>query len=506
MLCCICVHRSFLVPRNVTFLASFLPLSLSFFFFFTQPTMPIHPRSIKSDPLGVVDTRVLTMTNFLVRDLPSPSFSSVIAFEETPQRQCLADNQEDKLTQDAHSCSSVECAIDADESREATSDVDGPCEVPPHELKAWFPNFELDVTLGRYHDLDGLAEPMNPQNTPASPSERDSIPCEPCDMENLLTSPAPQRAFALNWLGATIENSHDTNSDGWLKPSKLCFSTDEQGPLTSPVGEQKPVNVYQPKELDLSPVRRVRFSPEPPRPLRSMSRPAPSVELPQDYVASHRQKKQYEKWRGSRCHARASPYRSPTKLSANRPNKRSDIHFSSLSSFPFRRIDQALPQINDDEHGDTALEKADVNAVDRSTSSDQSNCSSKQIDLFVLSFSLHKIQRPDQPLSRNVGAYSYVFQWGMGTIARQNEEQTQTAVYSVPNDLVLHVHLNLPVLVLRLTIAVFSIARSLACSPLGVFALRLVGSVLSLLVSFAILLLSKFGVALDFHLGWDHRL
>ncbi|CAL5872885.1 uncharacterized protein PFLUO_LOCUS7154 [Penicillium psychrofluorescens] len=466
--------------------------------------MPVPSRSIKSDPLGVVDTRVLTMTDYPVRGSLSPSFSSVIAFEETPERQCLADNQGDKLTQDL---SSEESAVDADESREATSHVDGSCEVTPHELKAWFPNLELDVTLDRYHGLDGLAEPMNPQNTPASPSERDSIPYEPYDTENLPTSPAPQREFALNWLGAAIENSHDTHADGWLKPSKkLRFSTDEQSPLTSPVGEQKPVNVYQPKELDFSPVRYVHFSPEPPRPLRSMSRPVPSVERPQDYVASHRQKKQYEKWRGSRCHARASPYRSPTKLSASRPNKRPDIHFSSLSNFPFRRVDQTRPQTNDDERGDNVLEEVDVNAVDQPTSSDQGNRSSKQSDLFALSFSLNKIQRPDQPFSRNVRVYLYVFQWGMSTMARRNEEQTQTAVYSVPNDLVLQVNLILPALVLRLTIAVFSIARSLACSSLGISALRLVGSVLSLLVSFAIPLLSKFGVALDFHLRWDHRL
>ncbi|KAJ5807869.1 hypothetical protein N7474_009138 [Penicillium riverlandense] len=468
--------------------------------------MPVHPRSIKSDPLGVVDSRVLTMTDSSVRGFLSPSFSSVIAFEETPQRLCLADSQEDKLTQDARSLSAEECAVDADDSREATSHVDDTCEVTPHTLKAWFPNLELDVTLDRYRGLDGLAEPMNPQNTPASPSERDSIQCEPCDTENIPTSPAPQRAFALNWLGATIENSYDTHSNGWLKPSKLRFSTDEQGPLTSPMGEHKPVNVYQPKELDLSPVRCVRFSPQSPRPLRPMSRPVPSVERPQDYVASHRQKKQYEKWKGTRCHARASPYRSPTKLSASRPNKRLGIHFSSLSNFPFRRIGQARPEINDDEGGDIALGEEVLNAVDRSTPSDQCNHSSTQSDLFAFSFSLHKIQCLDQPLSRNVRVYSYVFQWGMNTTARRIEELTHTAVYSVPNDLVMQVNFILPALVLRLAIAVFSIARSLACSPLGVFALRLVGSILALLVSFAILLLSKFGVALDFHVGCDHRL
>ncbi|KAJ5601132.1 hypothetical protein N7510_010666 [Penicillium lagena] len=471
--------------------------------------MPAHLRSIKSDPLGVVDTRVLTMTEPPVRGLPSPSlasFSSVIAFEATPQSQCLADNQGDKLTQDTHSLSSEGCTVDSDEFREATSHVDDNCEVKTHELKAWFPNLELDVTLDRYHGQDGLAEPMNPQNTPASPSERDSIPCEPYGTENLPTRPAPQRAFALNWLGATIENFHDTHSDGWLKPSRLRLSADEQGPPTSPVDEQKLVNAYQRKELDLSPVRCVHFSPGPPLPLRSMSRPVPSVERPQDYVALHRQKKQYEKWRASRCHARASPYRSPTKLSASRPNKQPNIHFSSLSNFPFRRIDQARLQINDDERGDTTLEEADVNAVDQSTSSDQSNRSAKQSDLFAFSVAVHKIRHLDQPLSRDVRVYSYVFQWGMATMARQSGEQTQTAVYPVLNDMGLHVNLIVPARVLRLAIAVFSIARSLACSPVGVAALRHVGSILSLLVSFAVLLLSMFGVALDFQLGRDHHL
>ena len=180
------------------------------------------------------------------------------------------------------------------------------------------------------------------------------------------------------------------------------------------------------------------------------------------------------------------------------------IHFSSLSNFPFRRIDPTRPHAND-EREDAALEEADGNAVDQSTPSKKNSRFSKQTDLIALSFTLHRTQLPGEHLSRRARVYSYEIQWGMITMARRNEKKTQAAVSSAPNNLILHVHLILPAAVLRIPIVSFLILRYLACSTLAVSATRLVRSILSPLVAFTILLLSKIGVVVDFHLCWNHR-
>lgn len=285
------------------------------------------------EPLGIVDSRV-KMTDTPPDGFFSASFSSVIALDDPQQHTTAALGDFRALKFGLKR----QCATDE------TGDAAGN---PSKDLR--HPRLELDVALDKYHVLDGLTEPLNPQNTPASYSGCNS----PGEMsargnENLRSRSAPaSRALGLSWSedqsAANLIYLHGYENDELEALMRRAPGASQ--PSTSSPEATKDVQTIADgcasKEAiggDLSLLPRcVRFSP----PLKytahqtigSAERPIPSVERKQDYIASHRQHRQREKC-GSPNRARArryAPYRSPDRIPESpttRVERQPDFQFS----------------------------------------------------------------------------------------------------------------------------------------------------------------------------------
>lgn len=354
------------------------------------------------EPFGVVDTRV-KMTGTPPDGALSQSFSSVIAFDDPPQYTTTA--LDDFRT------------LDFSPIRHSATDEPGePTGERGKERR--HPRLELDVALDKYHILDGFAEPLNPQNTPASYSGCNS----PGEMaarsnENLRSRSAPtSRALGLNWSEdkpeADLIHFHG-DGDNDLQTLKLHAS--ETSPPSS-VSSPDATKTVQPaadectsKEAigDASAILRcVRFSP----PLKSaqnqtthpVQRPIPSVERKEDYIASYRQHRQREKW-GSPNRARVqryAPYRSPNKIPQShtaRLNRQPDSQFSPRDNSPSRRNERSRsPSVESRDQPISGQECPGVTgaSTDHLKPSNVNSVDPQAYDLGLISFSLYQYRMP----------------------------------------------------------------------------------------------------------------
>ncbi|KAJ5526584.1 hypothetical protein N7513_010743 [Penicillium frequentans] len=350
-------------------------------------------RSMKS-PMGNLDPRV-TMTDPPVDVLLSPSFASVLAFDE-PNEPGL----QDLIALDDENHCEHAMGWHGQPGPSGTRDSSikqGTFKRPP------YPRLELDVAMDRYHALDGPAELLIPQNTPDSANGSPSEGHRGYKADNLRTRSAPQApVLTLDWLEDAESINSRSEGKGKRQPPKRPFSVSDEPQFPSPTAqgnhEYSTVNFSPIKGLaETIATRSVRFSPpESPqcRSPRSGSRPLPSVERKQDYISLYRQQKQHEKWKGaSRAFApRVSPRRSPVKMQPSASlNPRPEIRFSSLSKVLFRQDDLATRL-----HGTQRAQSPKVDPMLEDAHSDKDFLPQERVyDLVVLNLGLYRPRHPE---------------------------------------------------------------------------------------------------------------
>ncbi|KAJ5143583.1 uncharacterized protein N7515_002370 [Penicillium bovifimosum] len=119
------------------------------------------PNSFKSGPLGIVDTRIsmdeMKDSNMDIASLPD--FAPLTGLDGSDETQPGSQTEAEASSNRAYRLLDY---------RKSFLDVSSSRKDP--RLKLNVPRLELDVAADKYHTLDGLIEPLNPQNTPASDS------------------------------------------------------------------------------------------------------------------------------------------------------------------------------------------------------------------------------------------------------------------------------------------------------------------------------------------------
>ncbi|KAJ9488136.1 hypothetical protein VN97_g5160 [Penicillium thymicola] len=463
-------------------------------------------KSIKLDPLGVVDTR-LTMTDSPTDRFFAPLFTPLTRLDGTDQRQPVNQTEAEASPKQAHR---------VPELRETFHSFGSSRKCP---------RLELDVAVDKYHTLDGLAEPLNPQNTPASNSERESaeeytesLGCH--KMENVPTSPTfRMEEFNFDCFQDSPEASFVCEDDGseFPKPSKLRhLSVGRQQWIKPPIAvlssHQPGVNAstFNKSGDPDSPLRCVRFSPpaslSPPSP--AIRRPQPSIERRQDYVALHRQKKQYQKWNVT---GRVNPRKnSPSKMATKRTQslatripKNHDLLDSSLSSLPYREtrppsflarvgLSNGAREVRAGKVGDTPV--ADNSSI-------PSNTEQKLPAFLAVSFSLYKTRPASSSSTEKAPKYAFSFRVTRTDLPQQPSphfplEFGHMTCHPSIDDLLFHVCFIIPAMVVLLPLSViFSTTHPFANTWAGAVMLYLTRALLYLLMRIVVFVLSKCGVS-----------
>ncbi|KAJ5400164.1 hypothetical protein N7465_010653 [Penicillium sp. CMV-2018d] len=462
-------------------------------------------KSLKLDPLGIVDTR-LTMTESPTDRFFSPLFAPWTGLDGTDEKQPVNQTEAEASPKQAHRIL---------ELRESFGGVGSSRKCP---------RLELDVAVDKYHTLDGLAEPLNPQNTPASNSERESEESTESlryyKMENVRTSPTPRTdEFNFDCFQDSPEAIFVREDDGSEspKPSKLRrLSVGRRQWIKPPAGvlasHQPGVNACtfnkpgDPESL----LRCVRFSPpatlSPPS--RATRRPQPSIERRKDYVALHRQKKQYQKWKvtGRANSRKSSPNKMPTKITqslATRIPKNHDLRGSSLSSLPYRETRQpsflARVGLSGGAREMRAGNMGDTPAVDNSSIA--SNTEQNLPAFLAVSFSLYRIQAAPSPSTEKAPKYAFRFRMTRTDLPQQPSphfpfEFEHTTCHPTIDDLLFHTCFIVPALVVLLPLSViFAATHPLVNTRAGAVMLYLARALLYLLMSAIDFVLSKCGVS-----------
>ncbi|KAJ5654673.1 hypothetical protein N7490_001676 [Penicillium lividum] len=434
-------------------------------------------RSMRS-PMGNADPRVAIIEP-PIDILLSPSFASVLAFDEPDEPRC-----QDLI------------ALDEDLCQHNMGWQDQPGLNSPRESSLkWgsvkrpqYPRLELDVAMDRYHALDGPAEPSIPCNTPdsanGSPNEWRRGP----KADNLRIPSAPQApVLTLDWLEDRKLIYQPSEGKGKNRAQKHCLSVSDEPRSTSPSSagniDCPTVNFSPIKGLDeITATRCVRFSPpESPRHRspRPGSRPLPSVERKQDYISLYRQQKQHEKWKkATRVLARPiSPRRSPVK-------EQPEIIFPSLSKMLFRQDDLATPI-----QGTNRSQFPDASSVLAGIHSEKEASPREQVhDLVVLNFGLYRPRSPENLPRDSKWAFVRVRMSPTFIPARGLLEETQgmkQIICRLPaEDLLLHFIIVLPYFFIRIPLTALAKAGRLANSQAGLTILDIFRIVWSLTVAF----------------------
>ncbi|KAJ5086107.1 hypothetical protein N7532_010878 [Penicillium argentinense] len=457
-------------------------------------------------PLGRIDTR-LAMTDSAEVDFHSPSFASVVPFDGPHYG---GDGEMEEMDLGVHG-----------RLLEVRSTLDDSETFPFRESAKQYPPLELDVEMDKYHSLDDFTEPLNPQNTPVSrsaPASRNGCEslqdaCRHKNRDNLRTSSAPQiQTMYLDWRPPGSSLHLLDGDDALVTRPQTSIS-----PIPRPKKMDEASTSHPRKEIDtvILSARCVRFTPPPDSPPRHPPRPkhlpVPSVERKQDYIASFRQKKQFEKWR-SATHVKAqrtSPYRSPkkaTQIPYNPMNLQPEIRFSSLSQSPFHRHDEAgssntpRPKSLAESH----TREAGILTVDPGLT--PSVAPRHQLfDLVAVSLSLHRVHNSIQFSGAGLRAMNLQLTYTIRPMSTWlQEENPRSAVCNTAvNDLILHTFFVVPSFLLRVPLSMLHAINQFAHTRPGLALLFILHLFWSLAVELIIPLLSKLGM--EIILFSDHR-
>ncbi|KAJ5787959.1 hypothetical protein N7457_002949 [Penicillium paradoxum] len=403
----------------------------------------LSTKSLKSDPLGIVDTRLM-MAESPEDRLFSPFFSPFTAFDGTVDKQPGRQIEADASSKRAHRIL---------ELRESFRGFDSNRKCP---------RLELDVAVDKYHTLDGLAEPLNPQNTPASNSERESTEGSTMSLgcykiENMRTSPSSQ-------------------------PEEFNFDCFQDSPDASFVCQDDGTESLKPPTL-----RRLSLG-------------------DRHWIKSPTEKATPEMEGRSSC---KSSKRSPCNgskmaqhLAAHIP-KDHNVCVSSLSSLPYRASHQNsfAPRVRS---GGDALEMRGGHAMGATVTDDSTTAEHPKYkipDFLAVSFSLYRIQSAPGSSPEKVPKYAFKFRITQTYLPRHPSPHFPTtlehiACRPVIDNLMFHACFIIPALVVMIPATVIFITTALLTETrVGAVMVQLGRALLCLMTNVLILILAKCGVS-----------
>lgn len=458
----------------------------------------------------MIDERV-KMTDTPPNGLLSPSFASVLAFDELPHYSTA--DLDDFRTLDF----SPRKQPATDETGETADGLDN---------KRRHPRLELDGALDKYHTLDGFAELLNPHNTPNSHSGCNS-PGEPSvhgNDENLRAKSAPisRMLGGLDWSDgqpqADLLFFPGDEDDGSKTRKRHLSATDPPSSVSTPdatkdVQAAADDSIVKETPIDrISLLKCVRFTP--PRKsnrrqyARSGQRPIPSVERKQDYIASHRQHKQHEKWRNpNRARSqRDSPYRSSDKTSqplTTQFDRQPNICFSPRARSPSRRDERSRsPSLESRCQERSGQEGSGVAkaSTDNTMSFSRSAILRQKYDLAMVTLSLYHY-RPAETWRFNslrllIGSMVFPVNSTAPDVPKK-----QAVTRMMIENLLLHVSFVVPAFILRVFPVTITAAERLTQTRASLAALRIVKTLWFLLARVIRFIVFILGLDPGYH--WD---
>ncbi|KAJ5179147.1 hypothetical protein N7492_002357 [Penicillium capsulatum] len=438
-------------------------------------------RSMRA-PFGSLDTRV-TMTDSLADGLLSPSFASVLAFDDSPgDNHGLGDM-----------CSRLKNVHPARPHK-----PDNAHEKP----RRAYPRLELDAIMDKHHALDGLAEPLNPQNTPASNSGHDSPDeADPRrQTDNLRTTSAPH--LNLRW----FENQPDGSllfvagrGDEAAGTQKRRFSADDEPrptTLLKTIHQTPGDKSHRESEDAASSFRCVRFTPPPEssqqRSPRLVQHPLPSVERKQDYIASYRQQRQYEKWKGPNraLSQRLSPYRSPPKIpkSARSFNQEPNFHFSTASKLPFNQDESSCAESAQETSDDVPLGLRDLAPREAGDAHDSTQ-RRPAYDLVAVTFCVYRFRDHGPEGVSHIRVDSAVVP--ASHLLQETGQEKNAVIRTSVDDLLLHTCVIMPAFILRVPLAILSAADRIAASRVAIVTINALRMLCAVFVRFVTTIVAR---------------
>lgn len=429
-------------------------------------------------PLGSIDTRV-KMTDSPPNDLLSPSFASVLAFDDTPHYSTTA--LEDFRTLDFR----PSYQHSTDRTDETVGDRD---------KERRHPRLELDVAFDNFHTLDGFAELLNPQNTPASFSGCNS-PGEAIGRAsngNIRARSAPTTlAKGFSWsedlhadlIDLPSDEDRDTQagrcvSDARPPPSASSLyvmngsqSTDEDGVVKGLVNNE------------FSPPRYVRFT-QPSKPHQRQSsgfvqQPLRSMGQKQAFTP-YRQPKRYDTWRRPTLTGaqRVPSYRSVGKSFHPSPiyEKNDPETRFSLRVKPVPRRDERSRSTSLESQDQTDPGKENLDMTGSLTSNSdpaKRSCEIRQAcDIALITISLRHYRLPGT-WRFNVLRVLIGTKISQATPVARKEAKRHIVTDIEANNLLFHVGFIGPAIVLRVAHIAVSIGQHFAHSRAGLAGLQL---------------------------------
>lgn len=461
-------------------------------------------------PLGIIDTRV-RMTDSPQNGLLSPSFASVLAFDDAPHY--TTTSLEDFRTLDfgpknLHS---------TDRSGESVGDRD---------KERRHPRLELDVAFDNYHTLDGFAELLNPQNTPASFSGCNS-PGEGTkhvNYENMRARSAPTTlAKGFNWSedhlqADLIDLPGDADGDS---QTRRCVSDSRPPPSASSLYAMKGSELDDDDGLmeemvnnDFSSLRCVRFtqpSMSPQRQGSGFAQYSLRSTANQQVSTPYRQHKGYQKWRrptlagAQRGSSYGSVGKNPHKSTADGSCEQAARCSPRFKAMPCR--DKPSRSANLERREQTLLEEENLKMTGSLTnSSDRVKTSAMlqhSFDLALITVSLrqYRLQGTWRFNSLRVLIGSKIIQ--AVPVARREAKRHIVSEISAEN-LLLHVGFVVPAIVLRLAHVAVAIGEHFVHSRAGLAIRQLLKAIWSAFVKAIRILLVILGMSSD-GLHWEFR-
>lgn len=426
-------------------------------------------------PLGTVDPRV-TMTDSPVDELLSPSFASVLGFDE-PDAATLEDLP---VFEERDHCA---LTLDSSESFESKTT----CESLDGNSSGKWPTclrLELDAAMDESHALDGPAEYSIPQNSPDSNNGVDSLQGESLfqKVEEIHTCSAPKEPTLMPNApeGSALIDQQAEEKAAAPAPSHPSSVPDQSQPAlpTTPVRDDR---------------RTVRFSPpQSPQHLPSHStlHHLPLVERKQDYTSLHRQQKQQEKWKSSHrtLGQRSSLSRSPTKVNPSSLKRKPEIRFSSMSKVPFCQDASVATFTQLTEHTEHASASEVDTAKCQTPTSKGDTLQGRVYDLVVFNIGIYRSRYPQ--------AMTDGSRWGFckirmcptfipaRSLTEEAEETKQIVCRLQAEDLLFHFVVVVPYFIVHIPLAALAKAGRLANSRAGLSFLDIIRVAWSLTAAF----------------------
>ena len=444
------------------------------------------------------------MTDSPANGLLSPSFASVLAFDE-PDEPTYQNLQE--LGERDHRAYSMELRESTD-----TSSSNEIYRLRDAMNRPHYPRLELDAAmddaLDSYHALDGPSEQFNPQNTPASPSDSDEEGRQ-VHVENIRTISAPLAPpLDLNLLdddGQQISLPGERSAKSRSPKRRLSTSDQLQSAMTTRPAKKVSAEDTTPAQetsRSMASARYVRFSPPPsPRGRSSRSAPyiIPSVERKQDYVSLYRQQKPQEKWKGANLvlRGRHSPRRSPTKSSlpavTGQQESRSFESFTPKNTFSSNKNNIPRSQsVWPDSNPGADTQSLGMNATKDATTDERDG---RVCDLVILNIGLYRSRYPHDLTHGSRWAFWRV-QMSPAFIPAcsltRDAHESKQIVYRLPaEDLLLHFVVVLPYFIVQIPFLALAKAGRLANSRAGISFLDIVRVTWAIFVAFINFVLRK---------------